>query len=96
LSKLVILKDPIETILAQFNVDLRPFLDGDYQVLSSFKSVLEQQIHSNNQQNIQTKSTKKGQNKIESPQDKKRTSSSKSTKDKPKGNSVLLLLSHFI
>jgi hypothetical protein len=75
LSKLVTRNDPIETILAQFNVELRPFLDGDYQVSFTFKSLLQQQIDSNYEQ---IKTTKKK----DSPNDKKRSASSK---EKQKG-----------
>jgi hypothetical protein len=46
-SKLVTRKDPIETILAEFNIELRHFLDEDYQVSFTFKSLLQQQIDSN-------------------------------------------------
>lgn len=76
MTKLVTRTDPQEKILAQFHVELRPFLDGDYQVSSSFKAILQEQIDSNQQLINQTKPTKKKDNqKVESP---KRTSSSKS------------------
>jgi hypothetical protein len=71
LSKLVTRKDPIETILAEFKVELRPFLDGDNQISFTFKSLLQQQIDANNEQINQIKVSKKK----ESP---KRSSSSKS------------------
>ncbi|CAF1077248.1 unnamed protein product [Rotaria sordida] len=80
LSKLVRLKDPIETVLSEFNVQLRPFLDGDYQVNIEYKSPIEQQIDSINQ----TKSIKeKDVDKNDSNKDKKQhRSPSKSNQDK--------------
>ncbi|CAF1454602.1 unnamed protein product, partial [Rotaria sordida] len=80
LSKLVRLKDPIETVLSEFNVQLRQFLDGDYQVNIEYKSPIEQQIDSINQ----TKSIKeKDVDKNDSNKDKKQhRSPSKSNQDK--------------
>ena len=86
LSKLIIRKDPEETILAEFKVELRPFLDGDYQVSSTFKSLLQQQIDANNQQlNPIKPNKKKDSSKTDSPNEKKKASSSKSNEDKSKG-----------
>ncbi|CAF1253611.1 unnamed protein product [Rotaria sp. Silwood1] len=90
LSKLVTIKDPIETILAEFHVELRPFLDGDYQVYFQYKSPIEQ---SQQQQQLtdsinQTKSGKRKDGEKNDPsKDKKRSSASKSNQDKTKDQS---------
>lgn len=80
------MKNPTETVLAEFNVDLRPFLDGDYQVLFNYKSILEQQILSLNQQEtVPMKSGKqKDLDKNDSNKDKKRTSAVKLNQEKSK------------
>ncbi|CAF1342525.1 unnamed protein product [Rotaria magnacalcarata] len=86
LSKLIIRTDPIETILAEFNIDLRSFLDGDYQVLFQYKSVLEQQkqYFLSQQENIEVKSGKQkdSSDKNDSNKDKKRASPFKLPQDK--------------
>jgi len=75
----VIRDEPKETILAQFHVDLRRLLDGDYHVQFTFEQILQQQIDALNQQ-IVPNNKKKDKDK-----DKERLSSSKSNKDKSKG-----------
>ncbi|CAF4361514.1 unnamed protein product [Rotaria sp. Silwood2] len=89
LSKLVTIKDPVETILAEFNVELRSFLDGDYQVYSQYKSPIEQSQQQQQQLTDsinQTKSNKRKDNeKNDSNKDKKSLSASKSNQDKTKG-----------
>ncbi|CAF3899131.1 unnamed protein product [Rotaria sordida] len=92
LSKLVTIKDPIETVLAEFHVELRPFLDGDYQVCFQYKSPIEQ-LQQQQQQQLtdsinQTKSGKqKDGEKSDPSKDKKRSSASKSNQDKTKDQS---------
>ncbi|CAF1137171.1 unnamed protein product [Adineta ricciae] len=45
LNKLVIRKDPIETILTEFHVELRSFLDGDHQILFPYKCFIQQNLY---------------------------------------------------
>ncbi|CAF4932422.1 unnamed protein product, partial [Rotaria sp. Silwood1] len=88
LSKLVTIKDPIETILAEFHVELRPFLDGDYQVYFQYKSPIEQSQQQLTDSINQTKSGKRKDGEKNDPsKDKKRSSASKSNQDKAKDQS---------
>ncbi|CAF1118107.1 unnamed protein product [Adineta steineri] len=70
LSKLVTRTDPIEEIFAEFHVELRSILDGDYQVSFPYKCLIQQQIDLNTQQNLPIKPNKKDNKKTDSTQDK--------------------------
>ena len=82
---MIIRTDPIENILFEFPVDLRPFLDGDYQISRSFEILLQDPTNSN-QSLLTNKIDKKVSKKSESGLiDQQRANSSKSNKDKVKG-----------
>ena len=89
LSKLIIRTDPIDNVLFEFPVDLRPFLDGDYQVSRSFEILLQDPTNSN-QPLLTNKIDKKISKKSETGLiEQQRANSSKSNRDKAKGIGLL-------
>jgi hypothetical protein len=91
LSKLVVRTEPVEDVLLEFNVPLRALLDGDYQVVQSAETVIQQDVSSEQQQPPTTKPSKKNVKKRDAPDHQQRIESSKSSKGKAKG-----CLVHFV